>query len=146
MARAKNSKSATKDKSAIDYRYPHEKRINIPPGRIAREGIVPNVPKVRYAYSSHLPPTLQFDATAQADKLNELVEKATRMPLSATEATQLRDALQRYEPWLEWSGKRELPSFAVDPVALHIHERVSSKAILSVASRQDVQRELFGDP
>ena len=34
----------------------------------------------------------------------------------------------------------------MDPVALHIHERVSAKAILKVAERQNVQRELFADP
>jgi adenine-specific DNA-methyltransferase len=34
----------------------------------------------------------------------------------------------------------------VDPVALHIHERVSPQAILRVASRQDVERSLFADP
>lgn len=31
-------------------------------------------------------------------------------------------------------------------MALHIHERVSAKAILKVAERQNVQRELFADP
>jgi adenine-specific DNA-methyltransferase len=144
--RAKNSKSATKDTSAVDYRYPHEKRTNIPPGLIAGEGTVLQVSKVRYSYSPHLPPALQFDPTGQPDKLNELVEKATRTPLSAGEATQLRDALQRYEPWLEWSGKREKRWFEVDPVALHMHERVSTQAILRVAAREDVQRDLFADP
>ena len=49
-------------------------------------------------------------------------------------------------PWLEWAGKQEAESFAVDPVALHIHERVSAKAILRTAARQDVQRHLFADP
>jgi len=39
---------------------------------------------------------------------------------------------------LEWAGKREARSFAVDPVALHIHERVSAQAILKVAAREDV--------
>ena len=49
-------------------------------------------------------------------------------------------------PWLEWAGKQEVGSFAVDPVALHIHERVSAKAIVKVAERENVQRELFADP
>ena len=31
-------------------------------------------------------------------------------------------------------------------MALHIHERLSAKAILRTAARQDVQRELFADP
>ena len=49
---------------------------------------------------------------------------------------------------MEWAGKRESQAkgFAVDPVALHIHERISAQAILKVAARQDVERSLFGDP
>lgn len=34
----------------------------------------------------------------------------------------------------------------MDPVALHIHERVPAQAILKVAARQDVARDLFADP
>jgi len=52
----------------------------------------------------------------------------------------------RYEPWLEWSGKREKPWFEVEPVALHMHERVSTQAILRVLAREDVQRDMFADP
>ena len=146
MPRGKKSTSVASDTNAVDYRYPHEKRTNIPPGRLAGEGVVPKVPKVRYSYSPHLPPTLQFDPTGEPDKLNELVEKATRTPLSAAEAERLRAALQRNEPWLEWSGKREKRWFEVDPVALHMHERVSTQAILRVAAREDIQRDLFADP
>jgi adenine-specific DNA-methyltransferase len=58
----------------------------------------------------------------------------------------LAEALRRYDPWLEWAGKREANGFAVDPVALHIHERVSTQAILKVAARKDVTRDLFADP
>ncbi|MYK17601.1 site-specific DNA-methyltransferase, partial [Candidatus Poribacteria bacterium] len=54
--------------------------------------------------------------------------------------------LRHHEPWLKWAGKQETKSFTVDPVALHIHERVSAKAILKVAERQNVQRDLFADP
>ena len=58
----------------------------------------------------------------------------------------LADALRRHEPWLEWSGKREKPWFEVEPVALHMHERISTQAILRVLAREDVQRDLFADP
>jgi hypothetical protein len=34
----------------------------------------------------------------------------------------------------------------VDPVALHIHERVSTQAILRMAAREDVNRSFFADP
>src|SRR5262249_1401803 len=52
------------------------------------------------------------------------------------------------EPWLEWAGKRESEAlgFAVDPVALHIHERIAAQAMLRVAARQDIERTLFSDP
>ena len=44
------------------------------------------------------------------------------------------------------AGKREKKGFEVDPVALHIHERVSAQAHLKVAARGSVQRALFADP
>ena len=74
---------------------------------------------------------------------------AQQRVLTAEEAKTLfaADALRHYDgPWLEWAGKQETKSFTVDLVALHIHERVSAKAILKVAERQNVQRELFADP
>src|SRR5438094_10097544 len=111
MARRKKSDAALNEERSVDYRYPHQKRTNIPLGRIAGEGTVPKMPKVRYFYSPHLAPTLQFDPKGEPDKLDALIEKATRAPLSAVEAGQLRDALRTHEPWLEWSGKREKPWF-----------------------------------
>ena len=94
----------------------------------------------------HLPPNLRSDPNGDADKLPELLQKAQQRALNAEEAKTLADALRHHNPWLEWAGKQETKSFAVDPVALHIHERVSAKAILKVAERQNVQRELFADP
>lgn len=47
---------------------------------------------------------------------------------------------------MEWGGKREQDTLEVDPVALYEHERVSTQAILNVAKRQDVSRDLFGYP
>lgn len=90
--------------------------------------------------------TLRFDETGQTDKLPELLEKILYGTLSAEEARILADALKKYQPWLEWTGKREKKTFEVDPVALHIHERVSTQAILKVAKRENVQRDLFADP
>ena len=58
----------------------------------------------------------------------------------------LADALRRHEPWLEWSGKREKPWFEADPMPLHIHERVSTQAILRVFAREEVERSVFADP
>ena len=123
------------------------KRKNIPPAGLEAQGEVRETATVRHYYSPHLPPVLRSAPdTAAADALPELLRDATRRPLSESEAGELAKALRRHEPWLEWSGKRERPWFAVDPVALHMHERVSTQAILRVLARQDVQRDLFADP
>jgi adenine-specific DNA-methyltransferase len=83
---------------------------------------------------------------ASTDKLPELLATARQRALTDAEARLLADALRRHEPWLEWSGKREKPWFEVEPVALHMHERVSTQAILRVLAREDVERDLFADP
>lgn len=138
---------------AADYRHKTSTRKNNPPAKIAAEGTVPAIPKARYAYSPHLAPVLRFDPSADADRaaaaIAALIDKAGREPLSEDEAAILREALDNREPWLEWAGKREQHErghLEVDPVALHIHERVSAQAILKIAARQDVERSLFADP
>jgi adenine-specific DNA-methyltransferase len=132
-----------------DYRHKGEKRTNIPPAKIAAEGKVPKVAKMRYHYSPHLPPELRFDPTGKADKLPELIAEAGRRPLTEKEQKLLAEALRNHHPWLEWAGKQEQHErgfFEVDPVALHIHERISTQAMLRVLAREDVQRDLFADP
>ena len=144
MATKRRTRSAKPEMA--DYRHDEAKRKNNPPAKIAAEGQVPLMPKIEYEYSPRLPPALRFDQTGVTDALPELLEAAKQRPLTDEEARLLAEALRNQEPWLEWAGKREMPSFAVDPVALHIHERVSAQAILRVAAREDVQRELFADP
>jgi adenine-specific DNA-methyltransferase len=130
---------------ATDYRFPN-KRTNNPPATLAAEGTVPAIPKAKYEYSPRLPPVLRFDPDGKPDALPDLLAEATRRKLSTSEAKELASALRTQEPWLEWAGKREAKSFEVDPVALHIHERVSAQAILKVAARQDIDHFLFADP
>ena len=52
------------------------------------------------------------------------------------------------DPQLVWAGKVEHESFEVDTVALHIHERISSKAILKTVEKRELfkQLRLFGEP
>ncbi|MCY3552374.1 MAG: site-specific DNA-methyltransferase [Candidatus Poribacteria bacterium] len=143
MARKKRT---TRQKEVQDYRHDTATRKNNPPAGIAAQGQIKETPKQEYAYNPHLPPNLRSDPNGDADKLPELLQIAQQRALSAEEAKTLADALRHHNPWLEWAGKQETKSFTVDPVALHIHERVSAKAILKVAERQNVQRELFADP
>jgi len=48
------------------------------------------------------------------------------------------------DPQLQWAGKAEHTSFEVDVVSLHIHERISTRAILNAVRRpQPIQPTLF---
>jgi len=136
----------TSTDAVTTYKYT-SKRKNIPPAGLEAHGRIREVPRIRYEYNPHLPPVLRSatDAT-QAGRLPELLATARQRPLSAEEVKVLAEALRRHEPWLEWSGKREKPWFEVEPVALHMHERVSTQAILRVLAREDVERDLFADP
>lgn len=138
---AKNDKKEVKD-----YRHDSKKRKNNPPAGMAGQGTTPDTPKQEYTYNPHLPPILRSDPHGDADKLSNLLQEAQQRQLTAEEAKTIADALKHHEPWLEWTGKQEAKSFTVDPVALHVHERVSAKAILKVAERENVQRQLFADP
>jgi adenine-specific DNA-methyltransferase len=148
--KAKNTSDHRQAKQGLDrvtdYRFDKVKRKNNPPAQIAAEGTVPLMAKIPYEYSPRLAPELRFDLSGRPDKLPPLLLEAQRRPLTAAEAKELGLALRNQEPWLEWAGKREKRGFEVDPVVLHIHERVSPQAILKVAARQDIERSLFADP
>ncbi|MCS6297452.1 MAG: site-specific DNA-methyltransferase [Nitrospira sp.] len=148
-AKTKASRPADQNQTTdaiTTYKYP-SKRKNIPPAGLEAHGYIREVPRIRYEYNPHLPPVLRSatDATG-TDKLPDLLATARKRAISAEEATVLVEALRRHEPWLEWSGKREKPWFEVEPVALHMHERISTQAILRVLAREDVERDLFADP
>jgi adenine-specific DNA-methyltransferase len=146
MARTKQPSSSGLDDAVKSIKYP-AKRKNIPPVGLEAQGVVPRAPKLRYDYNPHLPPVLRSSREAgESDKLPELLAAARQRPLSASEVKLLAEALRNHEPWLEWSGKREKPWFEVEPVALHMHERVSTRAIMRVLAREDVERDLFADP
>ncbi len=50
------------------------------------------------------------------------------------------------DPQLIWAGKAEQTSFEVDVVSLHIHERISTAAILRAVRRPEpIQPDLFGE-
>ena len=142
---ARRKKNDNPGAPVVDYRH-DTKRKNIPPAGLAAQGKIHEAPRIRYEYNPHLPPVLRFDGTGESDRLPELLEAARTRALTAEEARLLAEALKNCEPWLEWAGKREKKSFEVEPVALHIHERIAAQAILKVAARQDVQRDLFADP
>ena len=148
MPRMKKSTLAARNTggAVASIKYP-AKRKNIPPAGLESQGVLAEAPRIRFEYNPHLPPVLRSaQEAAKADRLPELLEFARKRALSEGEARALSEALRRHEPWLEWSGKREKPWFEVEPVALHMHERISTQAILKVLAREDAQRDLFADP
>ena len=60
--------------------------------------------------------------------------------LASGDADAMRDALvelkRLQEPYLNWAGKAEGTSFAVDTVSLHVHERVDPATILANARKR----------
>lgn len=133
------------DSESANYLH-RAKRLNNPPAGLAAEGRAAEPPRLTYAYNPHRPPDLRFDPSGRADRAAELVAAATQRALTAEEGNELQALLRVHEPWIEWAGKREKAGFEVDPVALHIHERVSTQAILNAVRRQDSPRSLFADP
>ena len=121
-------------------------RLNNPPAGLAAEGKSSAQALSDYSYNPHRTPTLRYDQSGHTDRVVELVELAGQRQLSISELEELKAFLSVHEPWLEWAGKRESEGFSVDPVALHIHERVSTQAILRAVQRHDLPRGLFGDP
>jgi adenine-specific DNA-methyltransferase len=130
---------------SADYRY-SDTRKNNPPAGLAGQGRIQEIGKIRYEYDPHLPPVLRFDSSGVADQLPVLLAEAQERRLTADETKLLADALRNRLPWLEWAGKREKRWYEVDPVALHIHERVAAQAIIAAARREPVRRSLFADP
>ena len=49
------------------------------------------------------------------------------------------------DPQLVWAGKAEHTSFEVDVVSLHVHERISTRAILEAVKKPEPQLALFGE-
>jgi adenine-specific DNA-methyltransferase len=144
LKKSRGSKAAN-SLQVEDYRY-SSTRKNIPEAALAASGRVPPAQPLEYDYSPRLDPKLRFDSTGVADDLADLLTEAQARPLTPPEAQRLRHAMSQSEPWLEWAGKREKRHLTVEPVALHIHERVSTQAILRAAKRVDIPRDLFADP
>ncbi|MCO6401050.1 MAG: site-specific DNA-methyltransferase [Verrucomicrobia bacterium] len=145
MAKKKISSVKT-NPEALDYRHKGVTRLNIPPAGLAARGQIAKEPKLKWAYNPHLTPTLRFDGTGGADNIENLIAEAGKRKLNPDELAILEEAFRNHEPWLEWAGKREQQWCVADPVALNIYERISTQAILKVAKRLDVQRDLFADP
>jgi adenine-specific DNA-methyltransferase len=123
------------------HRHADATRKNLPPAGGDAQQEVGQEQKIVYAFDPHRSPELRFNG--QIGRLKDLLVKATQEKLSPEEAAEFAQLIESEQSWLEWAGKRENPNFSVDPIALHIHERVSAEAILRAIRREDIQRDMF---
>ncbi len=117
----------------LSYRH-SETRVNNPEVGMVHPDNDPDQPKTVWKYDPHLDPELMFDS--QRGAVEKLIEDA----LGSGDADSMRDALvelkRLQEPYLNWAGKAEGTSFAVDTVSLHVHERVDPATILANARKR----------
>src|SRR3954470_9561137 len=50
------------------------------------------------------------------------------------------------DPELVWAGKAEQDELIVEAPSIHVHERLSTEAIIKAARRENAQVALFADP
>lgn len=117
----------------LSYRHA-ETRVNNPEVGMVHPDNDPDQPKTVWKYDPHLDPELMFDSQRGA------VEKLIDDALASEDADAMRDALvelkRLQEPYLNWAGKAEGTTFAVDTVSLHVHERVDPATILANARKR----------
>ena len=137
----KAARKADGPTQVLSYRHT-ETRVNNPEVGMVHPDNDPDQPKTIWKYDPHLDPELMFDSQRGA------VEKLIDDALASGDPDAMRDALvelkRLQEPYLNWAGKAEGTSFAVDTVSLHVHERVDPATILANA-RKRLEGEKAGE-
>ena len=90
----------------------------------------------------------------EASKLDPPHRFSEPRSFNGVEVAGLQDAVERLkalgQPFLNWAGKAERPSFDVPSLPLFVHERLSTKAILETLKGHERDRQmemqLFADP
>ncbi len=117
----------------ISYRH-LDRRKNNPEVGVVTPATDPAQPQTAWQYDPHLDPALQFDVGRAA--IETLIDDA----LTSGDQEAMRLALEELKrlqsPYLNWTGKAERTSFAVDTVSLHVHERIDPMSILSAVRKQ----------
>jgi len=94
------------------------------------------------------------EANGVKDFRHDSARRKNNPPAGLAPTYEVRERQTRryaYEPHLDpqlvWAGKAEHTSFEVDVVSLHIHERISTRAILNAVRRPQMvqQRIMFGE-
>lgn len=140
LAEAKRAKAQpaagrkTEDEATVlSYRHRQTRKNNPEVGMVTPDTDA-DAGTTRWAYDPHLDPVLNFDVGRA--QIETLVDEA----LASHDADTMREALETLKrmamPYLQWTGKAERTSFAVDTVSLHVHERIDPATILGVIRRR----------
>ena len=128
---------ASGEPQVISYRH-QDKRKNNPQIGLVNPESDPDQPKTTWAYDPHLDPALQFDVSRA--RVEKLIDDALAEHEKTGDEKILRAALQELkrlgEPYLNWTGKAERTSFAVDTVSLYVHERIDPASILAAVRKR----------
>lgn len=117
----------------ISYRHP-DRRKNNPEVGVVTPATDPAQPRTVWSYDPHLDPALQFDSGRSS--IETLIDDALASGDSEAMRLALEELKRLQSPYLNWTGKAERTSFAVDTVSLHVHERMDPMSILSAVRRQ----------
>jgi adenine-specific DNA-methyltransferase len=129
-ARPKRGKGEEK---VAAYRH-KDHRTNNPEVGLVTPDDDPGQPKTAWAYDPHLDPALQFDSGRA--ELEALIDDALSSGDTNTMRAALAELKRRAAPYLNWAGKAERTSFAVDTVSLHVHERIDPATILAALRKR----------
>jgi adenine-specific DNA-methyltransferase len=125
--------SAADEAQIISYRH-LDRRKNNPEVGVVNASTDPDTPKTVWNFDPHLDPALQFDSSRSS--IETLIDDA----LASGDEAEMRAALEELKrlqsPYLNWTGKAERTSFAVDTVSLHVHERMDPMSILAAVRKQ----------
>ncbi len=130
---ARAPRAADGEPQILSYRHP-DKRKNNPQVGLVNETTDPPAGKTGWRYDPHIDPALQFDVgRAQIEKL---IDDALASGDDATMRAALKELKRAGSPYLNWSGKAERGSFAIDTVSLHVHERIDPMSILAAVRKR----------
>lgn len=136
----KKTVTTSENAKVLPYRH-DEKRKNNPEVGMVKPENDPDEGKTVYQYDPHLDPALNFDSQRAA--IEELIDDALASGDKDTMKLALEELKRLQTPYLNWAGKAEGSSVAIDNVSLHVHERIDPQSILD-SVRQRIKREKAG--
>ena len=117
----------------LSYRHADRRKNNPEVGMVDPE-TDPDQPKTTWAYDPHIDPALQFDVGRAG--IERFIDDALANGDEATMRGALEELRRLSQPYLNWTGKAERGSFAVDTVSLHVHERIDPSSILGAVRKR----------